>query len=376
MPESVDYLIVGSGLTGGTLARLLSDVGREVLVLDRRKHLGGNVYDEVHSSGIRFHTYGPHLFRTNSKGIWEFVNRFAEFYEYIHQVSTLVDGRYETWPITTDTLLRIAGEQWEPGFLGSPSNFEEASLRMMPRIVYEKFVRGYTIKQWGVDPKTLAAQLAKRFDVREEGDRRFSRHRFQGLPRKGYANLIANLLSGISVRTGVDYLQCRSQFHVRKMLIYTGPIDEYYNSELGKLYYRGQHRESQYLPNINQIQPDSVINYPGLEDGNLVRQIEWKLMMPKSEQLTITGTLLTTERPVYPNSPDEYEYPFPDQRNADLYAAYRKRADAEDGLIVCGRLGEYRYYDMDHAIGRALVLAKRKLGLVVSYLDSAAEIEY
>lgn len=372
MTESIDYLIVGSGLTGTVLARLLVDSGHDVLVLDRRPHVGGNVHDEVHQSGIRFHTYGPHLFRTNSEGIWDFVNQHADFYPYHHQVSTFVDGQHEAWPITQDSLERSVGKNWTAGFSGDPANFEQASLSIMPTLVYEKFVREYTMKQWGVKPATLAPELARRFDVREANDRRFSRQKFQGLPVGGYAALMRSLLDGIDVRVGVDFLTCRDDFHVRRKLIFTGPIDEYFNYELGKLQYRGQKRVHQFLPDVEREQPDSVVNYPLLKDGNFVRQIEWKSMMSPAEQRQLKGTLLTTETPFSPGNPDLYEYPFPNHSNAELYRKYRSRADAQDDLLMCGRLGEYRYYDMDHAIGRAFVLARRVLKVESRYLDSEA----
>ncbi len=372
MTESIDYLIVGSGLTGAVLARLLHETGREVLVLDRRQHLGGNVHDELHQSGIRFHTYGPHLFRTNSQGIWSFVNQYADFYPYQHQVSTFIDEQFEAWPITQDYLERTVGQHWTPGFTGKPTNFEEASLKIMPSVVYEKFVRDYTIKQWGVAPTSLAPELAKRFDVRTANDRRFSRQKYQGLPVGGYAALMRSLLTGIEVRTGVDFLQCRDRFHVRRNLIFTGPIDEYFGFDFGKLQYRGQRRASRFLADVEREQPDTVVNYPALDDGDFVRQIEWKQMMSPSEQKQLTGTLLTTETPFSPASADEFEYPFPDKSNAELYSKYRRRADAEEQLLMCGRLGEYRYYDMDHAIGRAFVLAKRVLKIESQHLDNAA----
>lgn len=373
MAESVDYLIVGTGLTGSTLARLLTDAGYEVLMLDRREHLGGNVFDEVHKdSGIRFHTYGPHLFRTNSVGLWNFMHRFVDFYDYFHRVSTFIDGELEAWPITESYLHRIAGKNWKPDFEGTPANFEEASLSMMPRVVYEKFVHAYTQKQWGVDPKTLDGALAKRFDVRKDDDRQFSPHKFQGLPVGGYAALMKSVLKGIDVRIGVDYLQCRDDFHVRKRLIFTGPIDEFYNFEYGQLTYRSQKRDKEYLPHVEEFQPGSQVNYPSSDDAAFVRRLEWKWMMDPNELVGTNGTLLTTETPFTPTNPNQFEYPFPDKKNAEHYQQYRKRAEADEKVLICGRLGEYRYFDMDQAIGRAFMLAKREFGLDVSFLDDDA----
>lgn len=370
---SIDYLIVGSGLTGATLARLLADAGREVLVLDRRAHLGGNVHDELHATGIRVQRYGPHFFRTNSPGIWSFLQRFTEFYDFQARIMTQVDGQLEAWPVTESYLRRAVGDTWEPGFRGTPTNFEEASLSMMPQVVYEKFVRDYTAKQWGVDPRTLDANLAKRFDVRRDDDWRLSRHRFQGLPTQGFAGMMQRMLAGIEVRTGVDYLRCREDFDVRRQLIFTGPIDEFYGYDLGALTYRGQVRQTEYLPHIERFQGNCVVNYPSKRDGELVRRMEWKQFMPIAEQPGLRGTVLTTETPWSPTDPNDFEYPFPNLQNGELYRQYRARAEADPRVLICGRLGEYRYFDMDQAIGRALVLAKRALQLEVSILDEDAQ---
>ena len=364
-----DYLVVGSGLTAAVLARLLCDQGKEVLVLERRDHIGGNVYDETHASGVRIHTYGPHLFRTNSRGIWAFVHNFAQFYDYAHEVATWVDGQLEAWPITQSYLQRTVGENWQPSFQGTPDNFEEASLAMMPRLVYEKFVRGYTQKQWGVDPKTLDVKLAKRFDVRADDERKLSRHRFQGMPRGGFTPMMSAMLDGIQVIRGVDYLKHRDRYLGRRKVIFTGPIDEYFGFEFGRLTYRGQIRQTEYLADVRQFQQYPVINFPGLDDAPYVRRIEWKHIMEEQERNATEGTVLTTETPFSPHDADQYEYPFPDDANAVLYGKYRQLADRQENVLFCGRLGEYRYLDMDQAIGRAFVLAQSELNLSVDFLD-------
>lgn len=356
-----DYVIVGSGLTGAVIARLLVESGRSVVVVDRRKHRGGNVHDHVHHSGIRIHTYGPHYFRTNSEEIWQFVNRFADFDRYEACIKSLVDARHENWPISGSYIRRTIGDGWQPVFRGSPSNFEEASLAMMPRQVYEKFVKGYSEKQWGAPAQALSADLAKRFDVRDDDEPRLCRHRFQGIPSLGYADFMQNMLHGIPVVLDCDYLQHRQEFPFRCKLIFTGPIDEYFGFDLGRLRYRGQRREHSYRGDVDFVQPCGQVNYPDSASGPFIRQMEWKHMMPAAAIRNIRGTVLTRETTVDPVNPDEYEYPFPDDANAELYARYRRRAERDPQLLVCGRLGEYKYYDMDQAIARAMVLAQRIL---------------
>ena len=353
-----DYLIVGSGLTGAVIARKLEDAGKSVLVLDRRSHLGGNVHDHTHASGIRVHTYGPHYFRTNSGEVWQFVNRFAEFYKYEATVKSFVDGVYENWPVAGDYLRRIAGKDWRPAFTGRPANFEEASLAMMSATVYEKFVKGYTEKQWGVPAHTLSTNLARRFDVRADDEPRLVRHRFQGLPKDGYAGLMSNLLAGIRVVLNCDYLRHKEEFSAREGIIFTGPIDEFFGCDLGRLKYRGQKRDQEFLPGIDFAQPCAQVNNPDPANGSHLRTLEWKHLMESADARRISGTVLTRETAITPADANDFEYPFPDAANAQLYAAYRERAQKIPGLLICGRLGEYRYYDMDQAIARAMMLAK------------------
>jgi UDP-galactopyranose mutase len=355
-----DYLIVGSGLTGATIARTLKDRGHDVLVLERREHVGGNVHDHLHPSGIRIHTYGPHYFRTSADSIWDFVRRFAEFYPFEAVLMSQIDGRLEHWPIQEEYILRCVGRDWRPSHTGAAADFEEASLSMMPQTVYEKFVKGYTAKQWGVAPRTLAAALAGRFDVRRDGDVRLKSSRYQGIPRGGYGAFTRRMLDGIPLVTGVDYLAEREHFAARVAVFFTGPIDEYFGFDLGRLVYRGQQRSHTYLPNVRWHQPAPQVNHPD-EAVAAIRTLEWKHMMEPELRDEIAGTVITTETPYTPDDPSDYEYPFPDATNQRLYERYRERAESIAGLVVCGRLGEYRYYDMDQAIGRALTIVRRIL---------------
>ena len=360
-PIAADYVVVGSGLTGAVIARLLADAGRDVLVVDRRSHLGGNVHDAAGDGGIRVHTYGPHYFRTNSEPVWRFVSRFADFYRYEAVLASYVDGRHERWPVAAEYIRRTVGEGWQPAFSGTPANFEEASLAMMPESVYRSFVKGYTEKQWGVPAAALSAELAGRFEVRADDDPRLKRHRHQGIPVGGYAKLMRGMLDGLPVQLGRDYLEERSSFRWRRALVFTGPIDEYFGFSLGRLHYRGQERSHTYLPDVARHQPFGQVNNPDPGAGPHVRTIEWTHLLSEEERARVRGTLLTRETPKTPTDPDEYEYPFPDDANKSLYRRYRNEANAVPGLLVCGRLGEYRYYDMDQAIARAMLLAKRLL---------------
>lgn len=354
-----DYLIVGSGLTGAVIANQLKEMEQDLIVVDRRSHMGGNVFDHYHPCGIRLHTYGPHYFRTNSEDIWKFVNKFSKFYKFEAILKTYVDGQYENWPIAGSYIKRVIGEHWEPDFHGKPSNFEEASLSKMPRLIYEKFVKHYTEKQWGVPAESLSVSLAGRFDVREDDEPRLKRQKHQGIPCDGYAVFMKNMLASVPVILNFDYLKHREDIRVKKMVIFSGAIDEFFDYEYGRLAYRGQEREHVYLPDTDYALPACQINNPDPLNGTHIRTLEWKRMLPEEYARRITGTVLTHETTVSPTNPHRYEYPFPDTENAQLYARYRERANDIKNLIICGRLGEYRYYDMDQVIVRALEISKK-----------------
>ena len=337
-----DFLIVGSGLTGATIARQLHDAGRTVQVLEQRDHVGGNVHDHT-QHGIRVHTYGPHYFRTNNERIWQWVNRFADWWPYEPCLLSEVNGELWPWPPTADVVERFTDD--DPSLHeGRVTNFEEASLAMMPEGVYRRFVEGYTRKQWGCDPVTLSPDLAGRFEVRTT-DLRLKPHKHQGIPVDGYAAFTEAILDGIPVELNTPWDHNPRGAHV----VYTGPLDAYHGHHLGKLGYRQQHRQHTWHPNVDQWQPCGQVNNPG--SGDHIRTLEWKHMQPTPAQ----GTVITTETPM----DGGYEYPVPDAANAELAIAYKRIPTP--GVTICGRLGEYRYYDMDQAIGRAQRIAQRLL---------------
>jgi len=358
----VDYLVVGSGLTGAVIARTLADAGREVLVVDRRSHMGGNVHDHAHSSGIRIHTYGPHYFRTSCDRIWEWATRFGEFFRYEASLLSDVDGNLVSWPLGQSYITRNVGDSWTPEFAGTPVNFEEAALSMMPRVIYDRFVKEYNEKQWGVSCKTLDARLCSRFDVRLDDDPRLKPNaKHQGIPVDGYAEWTRRMLDGIPIILNYDYLERSREIEATRCLVFTGAIDEFFGFDIGRLQYRGQRREHRYDPNANYIQRRGQINNPTHAGGRHIRTLEWKHMMQPDIANRIQGSVITTETPFTPDSPFDYEYPFPDETNDSLYKKYRNRADATPKVLIAGRLGEYRYYDMDQAVGRAMTLVERLL---------------
>ncbi|MCG3129343.1 MAG: UDP-galactopyranose mutase [Phycisphaerae bacterium] len=360
--KSFDFVIVGSGLTGATMARMLADSGHRVLVVEQRDHLGGNVADALHSSGVRVGLYGPHYFRTSSEELWRFVNRFGRFHPFEAEVRSRVRGRLENWPVGAGYIRRTIGADWTPEFRGVPRNFEEAALSMMPRSIYEDFVKGYTEKQWGAPATMLSTALAGRFDVRADDDPRLTPTRkHQGVPVNGYTALVENMLAGIPYELTCDYLRMRTAFKARKALIFTGSIDAYYEFQFGALAYRAQKRSTDYHADADFVQPCVQINEPDPAVPH-IRTLEWKHMLPEAARRRVRGTVLTRETPCSVQSRgDVPEYPFPDVANKALYQRYRALARQEPTTLICGRLGEYRYYDMDQAIARAQTRVRQLL---------------
>lgn len=352
-----DFVIVGAGLTGATIARILTDHNQDVIILDRKDHVAGNVFDYRHESGAMIHKYGPHYFRCGSEKIWNFLNRFTDFYNWSAELKSKVEGEFLQWPVNMAYIEKVAGpqEQWEL-FKGEPSNFEEACLSRMPRALYELFIKGYTEKQWGVATTTLDKELATRITINKANVNTLTpHHKWNALPAKGYTEMVKGIIEGIKIELNFDYLKNRNNVVANKMLIFTGPVDEYFDFKYGKLKYRGQNRRIEHLPDVEQHQPCIQVNYPNIEDPR-IRTIEWKHLMHPDEKELVKGTTLTHETPFTPENANQYEYPFPDKENKNLYEQYKADAEALDHVLICGRLGEYRYYDMDQAIGRAMHL--------------------
>ncbi|MEP6684941.1 MAG: UDP-galactopyranose mutase [Parafilimonas sp.] len=350
-----DFIIVGAGLTGSTIARILTDHDQNVVILDRKNHPAGNVYDYRHESGAMIHKYGPHYFRCGSEKIWNFLNRFTEFYNWSASLKSKVGNEYLSWPVNVDYINKIVGEDWGL-FKGEPSNFEEVCLSRMPGQIYEMFIKGYTEKQWGVKATELDKELAVRITINKSNVNSLTpNHKWNALPRNGYTEMVRNMIEDIPLELEFDYLQNKEKVVANKMVIFTGPIDEFFGYKYGKLKYRGQNRRIEHLQNVDQHQPSVQVNYPNAEDPR-IRTIEWKHLMHPDEKNMVDGTLLTHETPFTPENSNQFEYPFPDKINKTLYEQYKADAEKLDNVLICGRLGEYRYYDMDQAIGRAMKL--------------------
>lgn len=348
-----DYLVVGAGLTGATIARALTDAGRNVAVVERAAHVGGLCYDAIHPSGQLYGLRGPHYFRTSSDEIWDFVNRFATFRKYEARVLVKgCNGISTPWPLQ-------AAEHWEPAFTGIPHNFEQYVLSLMPERPYVEYVKGYTEKMWNCRATDLPIDLAKRFDVRRNGDTRLTpKARHQGLPTRGYTDMIKRMLEGIPVMLNEPF---DPRIHkAGRLLIYTGALDAYFGHILGVLPYRTMRRDVTYHRHIHFFQPAGQVNN-ACADRPDIRSIEWKDINPLDSYADDAGTLVTTEYPQDAENDEDAEYPVPTKDAQELAGKYRELARAHEDVLICGRLGNYRYQDMDHSIGQGLALAKRIL---------------
>lgn len=358
-----DYLIVGAGLFGAVMARELTDGGKKCLVIDRRNHAGGNIYCE-NINGINVHCYGAHIFHTSKEKIWEYANRFAKFNRYTNCPVANYKGEIYNLPfnmntfnkmwgvITPDEAKEIIERQRAAHRTDDPANLEEQAINLVGTDIYEKLVKGYTKKQWGRDCTKLPPFIIKRLPVRFTYDNNYFNDTYQGIPIGGYNVLIDGLLEGIEVRFDTDFLKDRETlFALADKIIYTGPIDEFYGYRYGALEYRSVRFETEELPTEN-YQGNAVVNYTD-EETPYTRIIEHKHFEFGHQDTTVISREYSAEW----KPGDEPYYPVNDDKNAALYEKYAALAADESKVLFGGRLGEYRYYDMDKVIESALEMA-------------------
>jgi len=364
--EMFDYLIVGAGFAGSILAeRLARGSGKHVLLVDRRPHIGGNAYDLYDESGILIHKYGPHIFHTNCREVFDYLSRFTDWRQYQHRVLASVDGQLVPIPINLDTInhlygLNLTSFEMEQ-FLASRAEqkehirtSEDVVVSKVGRELYEKFFRGYTRKQWGLDPSELDAQVTARVPTRTNRDARYFTDTYQAMPRQGFTRLFANMLDHPNIRIllNTDYREIRDMIPYREM-IYTGPIDEYWEYRFGKLPYRCLEFKHETI-NQPRFQPVAVVNYPN--DNAFTRITEFKHLTGQEHP----KTSIVYE---FPQAEGDPYYPIPRAENAEIYRKYQELANETEGVHFVGRLATYRYYNMDQVVAQALTVYARICGL-------------
>lgn len=374
-----DYLIVGAGLFGAVFAREMTDQGRKVLVIDRRDHIAGNIYTRS-VMDIQVHEYGAHIFHTSDRDIWNYVNRFAEFNHYINSPVAYYKGEVFNLPFNMNTFHKMWGvvtpeqakariaEQIAGLGIGEPRNLEEQALSLVGPDVYQKLVKGYTEKQWGRDCRELPAFIIKRLPLRFVYDNNYFNDRYQGIPVDGYTAMVSKMLAGVEIRTGVSYREFADERRTEdgteivdrqgnryRKVVYTGMLDEYFDYRLGHLEYRSLRFETEEMPDCDNYQGNAVVNYTEREVP-YTRIIEHKHFNFGTQK----GTVITREYPAEWRQGDEPYYPVNDDRNDALCAEYRKLAEETPHVIFGGRLGQYRYYDMDKVIAAALQAAAKE----------------
>ena len=367
-----DYLVVGSGLFGAVFARQATDAGKKVLVIDKRPNVAGNVYTEK-VEGINFHKYGAHIFHTNNTQVWEYVNRFATFNRFTNSPVANYKGELYSMPFNMYTFNKMWGvvtpeeaaakiEEQKKEITGEPRNLEEQAISLVGRDIYEKLVKGYTEKQWGRDCKELPAFIIKRLPVRLTFDNNYFNALYQGIPIGGYTKLVENLLDGIEVQLNVDYLVDRAKWDaIAEKVVYTGAIDAFFNYSLGNLEYRSVRFENEVL-DIPNFQGNAAVNYTDRETPwTRIIEHKWFEFGKDENGNDLPKTIISREYSSEWKPGDEPYYPVNDEKNGALYKEYRALADQEGKVIFGGRLGEYKYYDMDAVIASALECAKREL---------------
>ena len=367
-----DYLIVGAGLYGAVFAREAAEAGKKVLVIDKRPNIAGNVYTED-VEGIKVHVYGAHIFHTNNREVWDYVNRFAAFNRFTNSPVANYNGELYSLPFNMYTFNRMWGvvtpeeaaakiAEQRKEISGEPKNLEEQAISLVGRDIFEKLVKGYTEKQWGRDCKDLPAFIIRRLPVRLTFDNNYFNALYQGIPTEGYTKLVERLLDGIEVRLNCDYLENRDALdREAKQVIYTGPIDAFYGFRLGTLEYRSVRFETELLDQPN-FQGNAAVNYTDRETP-WTRIIEHKwFTFGKDEQGNdLPKTVISREYSAEWKPGDEPYYPVNDEKNSALYQQYKALAEREEKVVFGGRLGEYKYYDMDQVIAAALQKAREEL---------------
>ncbi len=366
-----DYLIVGAGLFGSVFAQQAKEHGKKVLVIDRRDHIAGNIYTS-RIEGINFHKYGAHIFHTNDKIVWEYVNRFADFNRFTNSPVANYKGELYSLPFNMYTFNKMWGvvtpeeamakiEEQRKEITKTPQNLEEQAISLVGRDIYEKLIKGYTEKQWGRDCKDLPSFIIKRLPVRLTFDNNYFNALYQGIPIGGYTKMIENMLNGIEVRLGEDYLKMREKYdEIADKVVYTGAIDAYFDYSLGKLEYRSIRFENEIIDKPN-FQGNAAVNYTD-RDTPWTRIIEHKWFeFGKDEHGNeLPKTIISREYSSEWKPGDEPYYPVNDEKNGKLYTAYKELAEKEDKVIFGGRLGEYKYYDMDATVASVLEKCKKE----------------
>lgn len=367
-----DYLIVGAGLFGAVFAREAYNKGKSVLVIDKRPNIGGNIYTEK-IEGINVHKYGAHIFHTNNQMVWDYVNKYADFNRFTNspvanfrgELYSLPFNMYtfnKMWGVTTPEEAAAIIEEQRKEIVGEPKNLEEQAISLVGRDVFEKLVKGYTEKQWGRDCKELPAFIIKRLPVRFTFDNNYFNALYQGIPIGGYTKMIENMLEGIEVRLDTDYLKNKNELSgLAQKIIYTGPIDEYFDYKLGALQYRSVRFENETL-DIPNYQGNAAVNYTDRETPwTRIIEHKWFEFGKDENGNELPKTIISREYSSEWKAGDEPYYPVNDETNNALYEKYRQLAEAEGKLIFGGRLGAYKYYDMDVTIENALNMADKEL---------------
>lgn len=368
-----DYLIVGSGLYGAVFAHEAKKLGKKVLVIDKRTNIAGNIYTE-NVEGINVHKYGAHIFHTNNKKVWNYITQFAEFNRFTNSPVANYKGELYSLPFNMYTFNKMWGvvtpeeaiariEEQRKEIKGEPKNLEEQAVSLVGRDIYEKLIKGYTEKQWGRDCKELPAFIIKRLPVRLTFDNNYFNALYQGIPIGGYTKMIEKLLDGIEVRLNIDYLKQKEELDVlADNIVYTGPIDAYFGYELGTLEYRSVRFENELLNKPN-FQGNAAVNYTDRETPwTRIIEHKWFEFGKDENGVDLPKTVISREYSSEWKPGDEPYYPVNDEKNSKLYNKYKKLADKESKVIFGGRLGEYKYYDMDQVIEAALLCAEKCIG--------------